>query len=608
MDKKKLKLIAEALPEIFSTPLSRNDHIDYEGQSRAYVEAAGQDLYGLALSQDNHEKYYTAVDNGGPSRSGSGIYDDGQYDPRHPRDPRDREIRGDPAPRYRVVRHANDYQEPASEDGAEHSLSRFEQRPVSPPSQARPVDSYGRVIIREEAPSSLDRPVRYRNEGEFAHRIYRDPPMLAYDDPGTALSGRDYRLANTRPYQSNRHDSQPPLAQEAPPKEPRHLPAADNTAQQNRIYEVVAQISQQAQQAREKRPTKDELADVGSEDGELRAPPTSIPEAGRTRAFNEASTAAERFLDEFLPGKSSEDTTKKAERAERHQDSHPRARLENERIKDTQLIYDLPIEAQRRVYDGYEEDDRIAARRGRPIDPAADGPAHSGYVVRERVPQPRHGRAYAYDDRYVSSVADHASARERSPELVDRRYKLNNVVYRDERQSSHGTHRTPSRYARYESARLENDRARSRSPVYVKMGPQTGQYRERSPAAHLLHQEPLYRTPQAPTEEVTYERVPPRQEYYRVYADEPRPRQPQYLETFEYVQVSDPQGDYMIRRPVRREAEPVYARYEDETYARQPAHETRATVSRSDPAYYEEYDPRHPAPPPTAPVHQVKYQ
>jgi hypothetical protein len=268
------------------------------------------------------------------------------------------------------------------------------------------------------------------------------------------------------------------------------------------------------------------------------------------------------------------------------------------------------VEPQRRTHESLKDDNRAVASTGRPISPAKELGSHNGYIVHERAPlQSRQVRTYAYDDRYIGSVPEHTLTRERSPELVDHRYKLNNVVYRDERQSSHGTHRTPSRYARYESVRLENDRARSRSPVYVKMGSQPGQYREHSPVPRPLHQEPIYRTrtPQAPVEEVAYERAP-RQEYYRVYADESRPRQPQYVETYEYVQVSDPQRDFMIRRPARREPEPIYATYEDDIYTRQPVYETRAPVSRSDPAYYEEYDPRHPAPPPATTVRQVRYQ
>jgi hypothetical protein len=219
----------------------------------------------------------------------------------------------------------------------------------------------------------------------------------------------------------------------------------------------------------------------------------------------------------------------------------------------------------------------------------------------------------------MASAPEQGITRERSPELVDRRYKLNNAVYREERPAAHGMRRTPSQFARYESVRLENDRARSRSPVYVKVGVPPGQYRERSPAHPL--QEAAYETRAPPSENVAYEKAP-RQEYYRVYTDDPRPRQPQYLEAYEYVQVSDPKGDYMIRRPVRREREhePIYAAYEDdqqyarksvfedEQYTRQPVYEMRAPISRTDPAYYEEYDPRHPAPPPSAPPARQRYQ
>ena len=607
MDDKKLKLIGEALPEIFSTKPSRNDRIDTAGPSRTFVEPATPDPYGLAPSQDNHDKYYTAADSSRPSDTGSGGYDNGQYDPRNPQPLGDDETHNDREPRYRVIRHTDDYPEPGYTDRVGHERTRYEQRPVSPPTLVRAADSYGRVLIREEAPVYLDRPIRYRDEPLVEYRLRREPAALSYVDPD-----REYRLANTESYQSNRHESPMPLAQEAAPRENRYLPAEEAAAQQNRIFEVAAQISQVAQQARESQPAKEEPVDVGSEDGELRALPTSNAENSRSQEYNEASNAAERFLDNFQAGESSKAATE-ADGVDRHQEVPSRAGWEAERIEDPQRMFELPRQPQRRIHDSYNEDGRPI--RGRPID-SNDDPVRTGYIVHERAPQPREARSYTYDDRYVNSAPELAAPRERSPELVDRRYKLNNVVYRDERQSSHGMHRTPSRYARYESVRLENDRARSRSPVYVKMGPQTAQYRERSPGAHPSHQEPIYRTrsPQAPAEEPAYERAPPRSEFYRVYADETRPR-PQYVETFEYVQVSDPSGDYMIRRPVRREREPepIYARYEDERYARQPVYETRAAPSRTDPAYYEEYDPRNPGPPvpaEVAPVRQreVRYQ
>ena len=602
MDDKKLKLIAEALPEIFTAKSTQSDPVDKVGQGRAYVEAADQNLYDLAPSFDNHDKYYTAVHSGKPSEADSGTYDSGQYDPRYPRDLREQEVRDDPEPRYRVIRRPDDYQEPVF---TERERPRYEQRPVSPPILVRAADSYGRVIVREEAPVYLDRPLRHQDEPEVEYRVRRRPPVLAYDDQDI----RDHRHVNARSYQSDRHGSPRSQAQEVSFRDSRYLPAEEAVAQQDQIFDVVAQISQQAQQAREKQPIKEE---AGSEDGELRGPPRTA-ENGRAQEFTEATNAAERFLDAIQVGKSSETATM-VENPDRRPDKLSQASWENERIEDhSQRRYDLQAQPQPRQRDEQDEGDRIVSTRGRPIHFTNDDP-ENGYIVHERAPQPRESRVYAYDDRYVSSVPAHAVARDKSPELVDRRYKLNNVVYRDERQASHGAHRTPSRYARYESVRLENDRVRSRSPVYVKMDPQTAQYRERSPGADPM---PTYRTrtAQPSSEEVACGRAPPRQEYYRVYADEPRLR-PQYVEAFEYVQVSDPNGDYVIRRPVRREREPepVYARYEDDRYARQPmyeARETRAPTSRPEASYYEEYDPRNPGPPPAeaAPLRrEIRYQ
>jgi hypothetical protein len=187
-------------------------------------------------------------------------------------------------------------------------------------------------------------------------------------------------------------------------------------------------------------------------------------------------------------------------------------------------------------------------------------------------------------------------SRERSPVLVDDRYKINNVIYREER---HNTRRTPSRYARYESVRLENDRARSRSPVYVKVGSQSGQYQQRSPGGHILPSEPIYRVAPPPPEEMLYEKARPRQDFYRVYADEP--------EAYELVRVADESGEFMIRRPVRREPAPVYA-YGRESFSRASVYEGRSVAPREDSTFDEEYDPRHPAPPPPATVRQVRYQ
>jgi hypothetical protein len=593
MDDKKLKLIAEALPEIFTAKTAPIDRMDHAGSSRPYAEVADQNAYDLAPSLDNHDKFYKTVDVDKPSEAGSGAYDSGQYDPRYPRDPRNQEPQTDAEPRYRVIRRTDSYQEPLC---AEREESRFEQTPVSPPNVVRRADPRSRVIIREEAPVYLDRHRRYLDEYEAEYRFRRDPHIVAYDGHDI----RDTRLVNSRSFQSNRLESPLPLDQDLTHRESRYLPAEEAAVQQNRMYDVVAQISQQAQQVREIQPSKNEPSEAGSEDGELRTLPPPEAENRRSREHTEARNAADRFLDNFQPGESSEAADKKS--SDLREVAQPRPSWQMERFGDYPPIkYDIPAEPKRRQRDNHVEAERVVSGGVRPAN--AD-PAHNSYLVRERVLQSNESRLYAYDDRYVSSVSEHATTRERSPELVDRRYKLNNVVYRDERQSS--ARRTPSRYARYESVRLENDRARSRSPLYV----------DRAPDIHSLHQEPTYRTrtPQPQTQEVTYERAPPRQEYYRVYTDEPRPRS--YAEAFEYVQVSDPNGNFIIRRPVRREREPepIYASYEDDRLVRQPVYETRETralLPRTDPAYYEEYDPRNPGPPPAeAATHrrEIRYQ
>jgi hypothetical protein len=143
-------------------------------------------------------------------------------------------------------------------------------------------------------------------------------------------------------------------------------------------------------------------------------------------------------------------------------------------------------------------------------------------------------------------------------------------------------------------------------------------------------------------EQVAYERVP-RPGYYRAHPDE-QPRRHPGEPRVEYVR-ADAQGEYVVQRPLRREQEAVYTyddmpRYEEvpqryqevsrydeppPRHQRQPAYEEApqrpvyeragagfgpgagATVSRNDPEYYEEYDPRHPAPPPEVSQRPLRY-
>ncbi|TAQ85029.1 hypothetical protein B7494_g6645 [Chlorociboria aeruginascens] len=569
MDDQRLKLFAEALPDIVSMPLPRIEDVQ-KGPVHPPEEVHYPDL---APSRDNHESYYTMADNKAPE-SPNGNYDDSQYDPRDPRGVRERVPVRDRS-FYSTTRTAHDDTHTEYLERSEHI--RADQGASSPPSQS--ID-YNRWIIREEAPQSVDK------------NHYTDNPS----------SRLDYRIDNSQSYLSNMQRFTPNIRE--PSRDVRFRPIDDS---QTRTYEVAAQISQDAQQARGTKQRNGDPVEAGSEDGELLIEPSSKPTNGIVQSSNEATNAAERFLNNFHPEETHEIPAKRSNKESPREDGL-RAGWEGDRGEDAKRIYQPPLARQRRFIEGYEHDDRIIPASK--LSSEEREPNQDGYIMHKRVAQPRQAQSYAYEDRYMNDTSEQPVVRERSPELVDRRYKLNNVVYRETRESSQTAHRTQSRYARYESVRLENEGARSRSPVYVKIGPQHGQYREHSPSAHTLHQEPIYRTrtPQPPLEEVTYKPAP-RQGYYRVYADEPRTRQPQYTEAFELVQVSDPAGDYMIRRPIHREPEPIYGTYDDAVYSRRPVYETRATAtSRTDPAYFEEYDPRHPAALPAATVRKFRYQ
>ncbi|EKD16297.1 f-box domain containing protein [Drepanopeziza brunnea f. sp. 'multigermtubi' MB_m1] len=602
MNDKRLALFTEAVPTIIRVPDSPATDLHRKNDPPSEYPLK-------ASSQDNHDNYYTAAKN--ISLRKANVFDNGEYDPRNPG-----ELLVEPRPQYappkqsrqplgqelpRAERPVSSYQLydnelPGEPYGNQPDRSINEPRPSSA-SQPIPAPGYARVISRDDSPVLVERRVRYHDAPDLEYHARREPHVSTYEEPRMVHPERDYRSLNTRSFYSNGRE-QPPPAIHAP-EATQSRPNNAATPQQSRIHDVVAQISQQAQRVREQQPTKEE-ADGGSEDGELRA--DDDPKAARAPNLQseEASNAADRFLEQLRSGEFSAETMKHVDPAWRKDERRPEwddGRGEGARV------YRAPAGPPRQLREGFEEDYRGHSDRRRFVNPDEN---FGGYIVHERAPAPRTLRTQTFEERHVSTAPEPEGSRGRSPELVDRRYKLNNVIYRDEKQNGQGTHRTPSRYARYASVRLENDRARSRSPVYYKVGTHPGQYREMSPGphpAHALRPEPVYRsrTPHQGTEDAVFER-PPRQEYYRVYADEPRPREPQYTEAFEYVRVSDPQGDYMIRRPVRREPEPVYAAFQDDVYGRPPVYESRAhppAASRAEPPFYEEeYDPRHPAPPP----------
>lgn len=591
MDDLKMKLISEALPDAFrisppraepSKPEPTYPRQAYNEDELAYTQ--------LAPSRDDHQKYYSLEPQG-----------------RYPAD--DREHYHHPEVISRELFRDNTViVAPSSrsnfEDRAPPPVAFAERREGAPCASAQAVDEYGRHVIREDEQVYSEPGHRYRNpDSIYQDRRGRAPDAIPYKQNAVPRIEHGYvrevslprllemttdRLAAKNAGNPSHHSVIHPNGEQRPHYSPKPVP-----------YASVPPRNMQSSRA--------DPVDGGSEDGELSGQATARPLSRNIPHSAEGDNAAERFLKEFQPGQTVEKYARNAENAERRNEDAVRGRWDAERIEGMQRMHQVPIE-QHRAYDRFDEGGRSAVLlpegNDRSPEPMSSRPR------RERLPQQRAAAAYDYDDRYVEAAIETSLPRPRSSELNDHHLRMDAAIYRSDRQAIQAPVSGPSRLARYESVRPENDRGRSRSPVYVKVGAVPGHYREQSPLPRYAPQEPIYRTrtPQTSVQEIPYERAP-RQEYYRVYTDEPPSRQPVREEQFEYVQVADPEGDYLIRRPIRREVQPVYTTYDDGFYAtRPPAHENRATVSRSDPAYYEEYDPRHPAPPPSATVRQVRYQ
>lgn len=580
MDEHKISLVTEALPGAFKVPAPRDEP--------SYAD--------LAPSRDDHLKYYAQPSQPRPSDPVRVEY--GDYPPI------ERIPQGTPVLVTSAGRRP--YEDTRSDYSGQAPMTYIGRRAVSPMGQVRVVDDHTWRPIRDDDHVYLE-PVRH----------YRDSDVHSYGPRDSGMAIYDEVPRNERGYRAD-----VPLARLL--EERAGMATASSGSRDQEMVVVQASGDHRHRGNSPSRPvsvlgpplglqppSRGEPLEGGSEDGELLPQSTKSIGTRNLPASLEAENAAERFLNEFQPGENAEDYAKKAEEAERREEEALRSIWETERIESMRRMHEAEPEQQRIVRDNSRHGDARDVLIGRPraTEERASSSANPRVQYERLQPQQRQPAIYDYEDRYAKS--ERPGGRVRSPELVDHRYLVNDPADRDDRKLAYSSHSTASRYAPYDNIKIDHERVgRSRSPVYVKLGALPGQYREQSPGPRYVPQDSTYRTrsPHQQLEGVRYERVP-RPEFYRVYADEPRRAPPRYEGQVEYVQVADPQGDYVIRRPVQRDHEPMYATYDDGGYTREPVYESRAPVSRSDPAYYEEYDPRNPAPPPSATIRQqVRYQ
>ncbi|KAI9782079.1 MAG: hypothetical protein M1839_005425 [Geoglossum umbratile] len=277
--------------------------------------------------------------------------------------------------------------------------------------------------------------------------------------------------------------------------------------------------------SRDKGVSQVRVAGDGSEDGEV----GSEAIATKNRASSESSlaevNAAERFLQEFLPGDDA------AEEYKRKAAEHDRRK--EEKLKAKWLI-EQEADRQRR-----KAADEVAETPSRGTGFAANQNAESS--LRETPPRndtmlsPGNGdngsppsgdwaqRRFEYDvvDRYGRSppLPRHV---EKSPELVDPRYIRPVASYRNERYSNENLRRPRSRYDQYEAYRQERYRKRSISPLAARVASQDEYYRGN---AHTAGYNQLYRSrsPRRLPHQSPIERSgPSTHSYGRAYAEDPR--------------------------------------------------------------------------------------
>ncbi|KAI9743519.1 MAG: hypothetical protein M1818_002832 [Claussenomyces sp. TS43310] len=595
IDDHKLKLISEALPHLFAPFPPEPERSESVPPYQHHGEAQdSQGHYGLAPSQDHHDKYYKPNSQIRPGLSNR------EYDRRT-------ELHDTPSAQnspLTIPISANRYIEEAPrEDHDNTSLTHFDHRARSPQLESRNGDGPRRFVPRDSKQLYSDNNSRHHevNRTNNHSQRHRGPDEGPYSDLRRTPKPRPYQREPSPISIIEVNGRQ--LARKGETRT-RGIYAESYSNGLNQRNEGNSQPGSLAQSPYSQPRSRFDPIDGGSEDGEVRIQtfPRSEPMVGAS--YVEAGSAAERFLNEFVPGESAEDYARKAEDAARR-DEASRAKWNYERIDHIDRAYRYQAGRPSRGHQFLADEDHLSGRQmiGHDTLPSS----FAEYGVEDKYPQDQHrGLPYEYDNRYATSAVDSPNIRLRTQEALDYRYEPSNVVYLEERHSR--TSSKPPRATTYDDTREIRERQRSRSPIFINASGKQSRYRDFSPGVRYAQPEPSYRTrsPQAPLDQVAYERVP-RHEYYRVYAEEPSLRSSHYGDQVQYVQVSDRADDYVIRQPLPQDPEAVYRPYGDEPDNGPVVFETRAPISRSDPAYYEEYDPRNPAPPP-ATARQIRYQ
>ncbi|OBT44375.1 hypothetical protein VE00_07069 [Pseudogymnoascus sp. WSF 3629] len=621
MDNYKLQLIKEALPDAFKPDTPEPEVEEPQPYDTGVSRENSREL---APSKDNHERYYTMPARTSPSppleTRRPPVHVVGRRGGASPRMMPDRNDSGAMNYVERRVASPMGYKRIKREIYQDDNISDYSAEPRPYPQ----LEEVGRRSRNDRtrgiSPTLQDIPLRPEYNYEEANLLPRlvEKAGMAAKPPSPQYQERYVRRINDSYYRAE--ESHHPVMYDYPRKSA-----------------VAIQ-----------RPRPDTRG-AGSEDGEVRNQLTPGESVATKEVPADAKIAAEQFLDNILPAGTGGEVPTSPDKGQHLDGAEPSAQWAPEGREPSVQPY--MVEPVQRVQYGmrneeYQLINGRAATRNRSLSPPHMRPIPEAAGAR----QPQY-LPYGYEDHMEAPRQYYATRR--TSDMVDRRYVMDDVIYRDERPINPEAHpRKAARYVSYESLRYDDEVPRSHSPVYITDRlPERRQYRALTPGGrHYAPQDPIYephRAPQSqhPMEQVEYERVP-RPEYYRVYPDE-QPRRHQGEPHIEYVR-ADAQGEYVVQRSsLRREQEPMYTydgapRYEEvpqrygevnrydepppPRHQRQPVYEeapqrpvyeragagvpssTGAGVSRNDPEYYEEYDPRHPAPPPEVSQRPLRYE
>ncbi|KAL2005251.1 hypothetical protein VTN00DRAFT_2461 [Thermoascus crustaceus] len=311
-----------------------------------------------------------------------------------------------------------------------------------------------------------------------------------------------------------------------------------------------------------------------SEDGEVCEEPSQSkgeqPEKGPPA---DEISAAERFLSSFVPGQDADVYQPNGHEQVPRVDEPPGGQwVEHTDSEDRRWRHD-------EVSGGTAEN----SLRGTP----ARSTAHNGWTRRNKSPSSSNYRDYEsrQDIRGNAGVPSSRNQDERSPEPGDPRQGRKTTGYQESR-------RPHSRFDRYEAQRQGSLRPRSRSPSVRESIPvDSSYYGEHSPQIRARRR-PVY-SGQAPEvyrdrgrfdDTVTYARVPQQGQYQ--YIDDPRYMDTQYDSSIEYIPVRvsgrEPQetGAYYVERTTPREIPREYVDYDVE-YPRQQVYERSGPLYRA---------------------------